>query len=411
MPFVHPIFRSFFQAGFECSTYKRADGKRLDLLASTDHDRLGREDHKRIQAIGIRTARVAARWHLIEQLPSQYNFDSLALTLDAASESGTEVLLDLLHFGWPDHVDVFSREFVSAFADFTYAAARFLRRRGDCNKIAPVNEISFLAWAGGDAAAINPHAVGRGWELKRNLVRAAAKSSRVLLEEIPNVRLISPEPVINIVGNPAIPGDDVEAENYRLAQYHAWDMISGQFEPELGGRPEFLDIIGVNFYERNQWVHNSKTALPRTDLRYRPFHEMLLEVWERYRRPIFVAETGTEDCVRAAWFNYVCDEVYTALALGIPIHGICLYPILNHPGWEDDRHCHNGLFDYAGSHGEREIHWPLAEAILRQQSRLDRSNHFYAPQPQHHRSDLFLPPALGIRLSTPTTPDEPLCPA
>ena len=53
---------------------------------------------------------------------------------------------------------------------------------------------------------------------------------------------------------------------------------------------------------------------------------------------------------------------------GVRIEGICLYPILNHPGWVDDRHCHNGLWDYANDDGEREIYSPLAEEICIQLS-------------------------------------------
>jgi hypothetical protein len=48
------------------------------------------------------------------------------------------------------------------------------------------------------------------------------------------------------------------------------------------------------------------------------------------------------------------------------VKGICLYPILNHPGWEDDRHCHNGLWDYPDETGEREIYRPLAEELGKQ---------------------------------------------
>jgi hypothetical protein len=50
---------------------------------------------------------------------------------------------------------------------------------------------------------------------------------------------------------------------------------------------------------------------------------------------------------RPSWFRYVCDEVAAAIAAGIGIEGICLYPIVNHPGWINNRHCHNGLGDYA----------------------------------------------------------------
>jgi hypothetical protein len=53
--------------------------------------------------------------------------------------------------------------------------------------------------------------------------------------------------------------------------------------------------------------------------------------------------------------------------MGIPMQGICWYPILNHPGWLDDRHCHNGLLDYCDEDGTREIYGPLAQEFDRQQ--------------------------------------------
>jgi hypothetical protein len=56
----------------------------------------------------------------------------------------------------------------------------------------------------------------------------------------------------------------------------------------------------------------------------------------------------------------------------VPVEGICLYPILNHPGWEDDRHCHNGLWDYADEAGEREICAPMAQELRRQQQLFER---------------------------------------
>ncbi len=32
------LFQSFFIGGFECATHRRRDGRRLDLLAATQHD-------------------------------------------------------------------------------------------------------------------------------------------------------------------------------------------------------------------------------------------------------------------------------------------------------------------------------------------------------------------------------------
>ncbi|HEX3683129.1 MAG TPA: hypothetical protein VHU83_11370 [Bryobacteraceae bacterium] len=355
----------------------------------------------------MRTIRIGARWHLIERVPGRYEFDSLRTILDAAYEMEMEVVLDVLHFGWPDHVDIFAPEFPAQFARFTFALTRYLaRHRANCRMFAPVNEISFLSWGGGDTGCINPHATNRGHELKRNLVRAAALSSEILLNEIPDARLVSPEPLIHIVGHPAIPGDELEAALYTQAQFQAWDMLSGRMSPELGGKPEYLDILGVNFYDRNEWVHNLGMLL-RDDPRYRPFRDMLQEVWNRYRRPLFVSETGTEDCARADWFNYVCDEVFAARRAGVPVYGICLYPILNHPGWEDDRHCHNGLFDYANDNGDRDIHWALADALTTQQQRFAASKESIH-DPQQHRPDLSVSSPLGIRIPAPSASNEPL---
>ncbi len=197
-------------------------------------------------------------------------------------------------------------------------------------------------------------------------MRAALRAAEAFESEWPRTRLVWPEPVIHIVGDPHQPGDEAAAEAYRLSMFEAWDMLSGRIHPELGGRPELLHLIAVNFYDRNEWINHGQT-LKRTDSQYRPFHAILQEVWNRYHVPIFVAETGTEDAQRPEWFAYILEEVRRAATLGVPMEGVCLYPIVNHPGWDDDRHCYNGLFDYAGANGEREIYKPLAEEIRRQQ--------------------------------------------
>lgn len=408
MPAVEVLFRTFFQAGFECSTHKLPNGRRLDLLASTKHDVFAAHDYRRLREFGIRTIRIAARWHLIEHAEGIFDFDSLTGFLDAAEAAGVEILLDLLHFGWPDHVDVFSPAFKTRFARLTFELTKYLKRkRYSCHIFAPINEASFLSWAGGEEGYVNPCTIGRGDELKRNLIRAAAASSEVLLNEVSNARLIAPEPLIHIAGDPDIPGDEIEAAMYTEAQHQSWDMLSGRVAPELGGKPEYLDVLGVNFYDRNEWVHNSE-PLSRDDPRYRPLRDMLREIWVRYQRPIFISETGTEDCGRADWFNYVCDEVFAALSAGVPVRGICLYPILNHPGWDDDRHCLNGLFDYADAAGNREVHWPLADALRKQQQRFAAQKGF-SYDLEEHRPDLPFASPMGICLSAAATLNEPFC--
>lgn len=361
------IFRSFLQAGFECSIHKLESGKRLDLVRSTRHDVFVEQDYARLREFGIQTVREGIRWTLIEKCPRAYDFSSVTPFFEIARRQNIEILWDLLHFGWPDFLDIFDPAWVEAFAELACRFARVLKSEtGPPWFIAPVNEISFLSWGGGDVAYLNPFQRDRGHELKHQLVRGFIAATKEVQSVLPEVTILSPEPVIHIVGRHEIPGDGVEAENYRRSMFEAWDMITGRLHPELGGMEKYLDAIGVNYYDRNQWRNFGETLSPE-DPEYRPFRHILREVYERYGRPVFVAETGTEGVKRPSWYRYVAEEVHAAIETGTPVQGICLYPIVNHPGWVDDRHCHNGLWDYASDSGHREIYEPLAAEIRKQQ--------------------------------------------
>ena len=361
------MFKSFFMGGFECSTHRPRPETRLDLINATSHDRFVLEDYERLRGEGIFTAREGIRWHLIEVSPYQYDFSSVLPMLRAARIADIQVIWDVFHYGWPDDLDIFSPEFVQRFVSFSRAFIQLLCDETDeAPFICPINEISFFSWASGHAGAFHPFSTGRAAELKQQLVRAAIQSIETTLEVCPRARIVQIDPAINVIPDPAMPELAAEAEAFRLSQYESWDMLSGRLMPELGGHERYLDIIGVNYYAHNQWLFPDRTMIPRSDPLYRPMREILCEVYNRYRRPLFIAETGIEDNARPAWLRYVCNEVRAAMAEGAVIEGICLYPIVNHPGWVDDRHCHNGLWDYANEKGEREIYRPLARELRRQ---------------------------------------------
>jgi beta-glucosidase/6-phospho-beta-glucosidase/beta-galactosidase len=359
------IFKSFILGGFECSTHRLHSGKRLDLIRSTRHDELACSDYRLLQQYGILTARDGLRWHLIESTPGAYDFASATGMLKAARDSGMQVIWDLWHYGWPDDLDIFSAAFVERFAAFAREAAKHISEYSAVPFISPINEISFFSWAGGEGGIFNPFAKHRGDEMKRQLVRATIQAIDAMRAVNPAIRFFQIDPIINVVPRSQREEDVRNAEGYRQSQFGAWDMIAGRVEPELGGREDLLDVIGVNYYIHNQFVWQGHMIVP-SDPRYRHVGVMLQEVYERYRRPIFIAETGIEDDTRPAWLRYICKEVLTAMTAGVPVEGICLYPILNHPGWDDDRHCHNGMFDYADAAGRREVYQPLADEAARQ---------------------------------------------
>lgn len=363
------IFNSFVMAGYECSTQRRADGRRLDMLAATRHDRWAEQDYRRLADLGIRCARDGLRWHLIEQQPSRYDWSSFLPMLRAAQRCDVQVVWDLCHYGYPDDLDIWRPAFVERFARFAGAVARLMREEGiETAFYSPINEISFWSWAGGDVGYFNPTARQRGLELKHQLVRASIAAIEAIREVTPAARFVQCDPLINVRSSSRRAEDIEAAEAYRLSQFEAWDLLTGRSWPGLGGREEYLDILGVNFYPHNQWfLHGNRIEPGSAD--YRPLVGMLSEVHQRYRRPLLLSETGAEDTARVPWLHSIGDQLALAIERGIPIAGMCWYPFLDYPGWDDDRYCPTGVFGYADNEGSRASFHPLSMAMKAQQER------------------------------------------
>jgi len=112
----------------------------------------------------------------------------------------------------------------------------------------------------------------------------------------PGARIVTVDPLIHVVPPKGKPDVGGVAAAYRASQFEAWDMLAGIQAPELGGHPKYLDIMGVNFYHDNQWEHPGGEKIhwhihPR-DPRWVPFSTLLADAYERYRLPMFIAETS-----------------------------------------------------------------------------------------------------------------------
>lgn len=366
-------FRSFLMGGFESSSHRRADGQRLDIIGHSRHDRLAEIDYAILARHGISTVRDALRWHLIEAEPGRYDWSSWLPMLEAAARANVQVIWDLCHYGIPDWADLEAPDFGSRFACYCAAAAEIAvahaRRTGSAEPpiYCVINEISYWAYAM-DQGHMGLRPMGGGMALKRLLVHAAIIAIDAIRRVQPTARFLQPEPLIHVA--PVDPEDlDAvrEAERHRLRQFETFDMLCGRLAPELGGTIAHLDLPGANFYCDNQWFHEGGT-IPFGLRAYRPLGDMLDELHARYGRPVVISETGAEGSNGAAWLRHVAEEARSVIARGVPLDGLCLYPVADYPGWANARHCRCGLIVSAEDWSSRQPDAAIAHALDQQRA-------------------------------------------
>ncbi|HXE56373.1 MAG TPA: hypothetical protein VNK43_00085 [Gemmatimonadales bacterium] len=344
-----PRFRSFWMGGFESACHINRHGVRLDLVRTTGHEDELDADFARLREVGILTARENVRWREIDR-GKRFDVRTLVAMLEAARRQGIQPLWTLFHYGWPDDVSIFSPAFVDRFSRYARAVARCLADAGEERPVVtPVNEISFFAWAAGDAGLMYPHGRGLGAALKRQLVRAAIAAMDAVWDVLPGARFLHAEPLIHVVPPRDRPDLARRAADDRSAQFEAFDMLAGGLAPELGGLPRYLDLVGVNFYPPNEWEYPDRPLRwdpDDRDPRWVPLADLLAEVHARYNRPIVIAETSHVADGRGPWLRDVAGEVVRARARGIPVIGVCLFPAVDRPDWDDPSHWHrSGIWD------------------------------------------------------------------
>lgn len=359
------LFNSFFLAGFECSSHRRKDGVRLDLIRATSHDKHIAQDYAVCAELGFRTIRDGLRWHLIEKAPGKYDWSSWMPALEAAERTGIQMIWDLFHYGSPDHLSQAAPDFPDRFTDFAMAACEVQQSvSGRPPLVCPLNEINFVAWAVREG-----YFPVRGYRddgsFKRQLVRTAITASRAIKSQWPNSTIICSEPLIHIAPHDRRREIVREARMNLQGMYEACDWILGREMPELGGDPSLIDVLGWNFYPHNQWYCRGPT-IPMGHHEYRPLADLLVDVAERYRKPIFLSETGAEGSGKPSWLHYVCAEVRDALARGTDIRGICWYPITAYPGWDNSRHAETGLLSTVVANGKRHVDGRLLDEFQTQ---------------------------------------------
>ncbi len=369
-------FHSFWMAGFECTDQLNAFGNRVDFLHLTRHLERLDEDYRNLGLLNIRTVREGIRWSQIERTPFIYDWTVVARMIERGREHGIQQVWDICHFGYPDDLTPLHPMFARRFAALCRAFAIFYRSVDSSRPliVTPINEVGFISWLGGDVRGTSPYCVGQGWEVKYMLMKAYIEGVEALKEIDPGVRILTTEPLVSIThGRDAGHAEKATARQHHEYQFQVTDILCGRLCPELRGRPEYIDLLGVNFYYNNQWVKATNEMLiwKNGDDRWVPLHELLRQTYRRYGRPIVLSETSHPREDRPHWMDMIAQECVATLAADVPLLGVCWYPIIDRPDWDHLHDWHqSGVWDRAPQHEsayERCLHQPTAEAFLRAQ--------------------------------------------
>lgn len=348
------MFRSFFMAGFECATGYNAERQWIDQIEATQHDRFVLEDYIRLKNHGISTIREGVRWPCVDKTCG-LELSSLDPFLRAADEAGVEVLWDLFHYGYPDGLDLFSNAFPERFASYCYEVAQYISERTDgvCY-FTPINEPSYFSWAAGEAGRFAPHELGRGFELKTWLAKAAIEGINAIWSACPGARIVNVDPICNVVAPFESPALEDAASNFNHnSVMQNWDMLCGRLLPELGGSREHLGIVGLNYYWTNQWELGApEIPLADDDPRKVRLGDLVRRVYQRYGGDLLISETSHVGEKRQPWMQELTREIEDLILEGVPIRGVCIYPVLGMPEWHDQSEwtC-MGLWDLRRSRG------------------------------------------------------------
>jgi beta-glucosidase/6-phospho-beta-glucosidase/beta-galactosidase len=354
-------FASFWMGGYEGADHINGGGQALDMVRDSGHLDSLDDDYAAAASMGIRTVRESIGWRLAEPARGRYDLERTMRIARAAQRHGMQVLWNLMHYGTPADVSLFDDDLIDRFASFAAAVAdRLASLHAQAPIYTPINEIGFLSWVVSSTTDIWPYRPagtdgGRGSEVsgyavKCRLVRAALAAMAAMRQVDPRCRFMHVEPVVHVVAPRDRPELAPLAAEVCSYQWQAWDLIAGRLEPQLGGHAQALDLIGVNHYHSGQWEVKTEARLRwhpnERDSRRRPLAALLDDVWQRYRRPLIVSETSHVGEARTAWLDEVAREVRQARAHGVPVQGLCLYPLIDRFDWNHTAQWHHsGLWD------------------------------------------------------------------
>ncbi|HEY5663268.1 MAG TPA: family 1 glycosylhydrolase [Ilumatobacter sp.] len=320
------------------------DGRpfRHDQYAQSGHLVHQADDLAAIAGLGVRLVRYGSPWRQAEPEPGRYDWSHWDRALGACDDAGLDPIVDLLHFGLPDHYPGFrDPAWVDGFVRYVTA---FAERYGHLRWFTPVNEPGITAlmtarfgmWNDRLATAAD-HA-----SVLANVVLANLEAIAVVRSDRDAWWIGSEGFDVPIAVDPA--ADDAVAGRRALG-WLVWDLHFGRDPmPEIAGYLDVVDgavlerigalavtdrlVAGLDVYPVSvqpvggpgpDWSTADRVAAATAEIRR--WHD-------RYAVPFWIAETSNLSLPvdqQVPWLEHVAAALATLRREGRPASGLCWY--------------------------------------------------------------------------------------
>lgn len=321
---------------------------RHDQYAQSGHLERMEDDLAAIAALGVGLVRYGMPWRRAEPEPGRYDWTWWDRAFAACDRAGLEPVVDLLHFGLPDHHPRFADPaWVEGFVRYVDA---FIARYPEPRLVTPVNEPGITALCTARFGAWNDRLASEA-----DHARVLALVVLANLEALARFRADRPTAWIGSEGFtvPAAVGTPAEEVARRRAQgWLVWDLHLGR-EPEPGGAEllahvddgvlgRIADLAVTDGLIAGHDVYPvSVSAPPGEDPgvveRVAACRDELVRWHDRYQVPFWIAETSNLSLPvdqQVPWLDALSAACADLHRSGRPVRGLCWYSRGDQYDWQ-----------------------------------------------------------------------------
>ena len=330
---------------------------RVDQYRASGHLERLDADLADVGGLGVKVWRYGMPWRLTEPEPGVYDWTLWDRALGACRRHGLDPVIDLCHFGLPDHHGGFcDTTWVDDFARYVDA---FLARYPEPRWFTPVNEPGITAMFSALLGMWNDRLASEGdyFVALGNVVLAN-------LEALARIRADRDGWWIGSEGFGCDLADADDEAGIRAAtrardlQQAVWDLhlglaprggaarltdvvadsIQSRIEALVGVVPPDRIIAGHDIYPVSVTVHGTRAGRPLSIAdRVRAYEDEATAWHERYQVPFWVSETsnlGLAVDQGSVWLAALTASLDTLAASGLPVRGICWYSRGDQYDWD-----------------------------------------------------------------------------